>query len=77
MTTTLNSPPEFYSLDDLLHRYRCSRSWITRRIAGANFPPGSHIGGSKGRLWRRRDVEKWENDPRFHQPPPVNVGVVQ
>lgn len=74
---TPTSPPEFYSLGDLLSRYRCSKSWIKRRIERADFPKGSHIGGSKAVLWRRRDIEKWENDPRFHVPPPVNVGVVQ
>ena len=71
------SPPEFYSLGDLMHRYRCSKSWIKRRIDGAGFPKGQHIGGAKQLLWRRREVEKWENDPKHHMPPPVNVGVAQ
>ncbi len=67
--------PEFLSLSDLMRRYGgVSKGWITRRIENANFPPGTHIGGSKGRLWRRRDVEKWEANDRNHLPPPVNVG---
>jgi predicted DNA-binding transcriptional regulator AlpA len=74
---TIATAPEFLTLADLCHRYRCSRSWIVRRIANTGFPKGVHIGGSKRPLWRRRDVEKWEADERNHVPPPVNVGLVQ
>ena len=69
------SPPEFLSLADLMRRYGgVSKNWIRRRIISAGMPPGEHIGGAKSRLWRRRDIEKWEADNRHHVARPVNVG---
>jgi len=74
MRTELSSlPPRIYVSDDARYMtigdvceyFRCSRMWVTRRMADAGFPQPIRLGPTGGkrtphRRWLREDVLAWE-----------------
>ena len=68
------NPTQYLSRAQVLDRYGgASPMWLHRRIINSGFPRGIHIGGGKLSLWKLEEIEQWENDPRNHIAPPLNV----
>jgi predicted DNA-binding transcriptional regulator AlpA len=50
---------------DVMEHFRCSRMWITRKLADPvlPFPKPVKLGGpTSARRWRRSDVLEWERE---------------
>jgi predicted DNA-binding transcriptional regulator AlpA len=53
----------FMLIGDVMEHFRCSRMWITRKLADPvlPFPKPTKFGGpTSARRWRRSDVLAWE-----------------
>jgi predicted DNA-binding transcriptional regulator AlpA len=75
--------PKYLTAADLRVRFHCSLMWITRHIAGHDFPKPIKFGNGVGvrRLWLRTEVETWEiswiNQTAMPHVPGVRQAVLQ
>jgi len=55
----------FMLIGDVMEHFRCSRMWVTRKLADPvlPFPKPVKLGGpTSARRWRRSDVLAWERE---------------
>jgi predicted DNA-binding transcriptional regulator AlpA len=55
----------FMLVGDVMEHFRCSRMWITRKLADPvlPFPAPTKFGGpTSARRWHRSDVLEWERE---------------
>jgi predicted DNA-binding transcriptional regulator AlpA len=60
---SVSDDDSYMLIGEVCEHFRCSRMWITRRLADQVLPfpkPTKFGGATSARRWKRRDVLAWE-----------------